>query len=313
MNRQFSSEAQQVAEGVLVEKGRSFHWARRLLGKKHAARATRLYALCRYLDDLADEATSLPEAQAALAGARHAIETGHTTDPRLLDGLHLLQECTIDPAILLELIRGITSDLGQVRVADEAELVRYCYRVAGTVGLMMCQVLDVTEEAALAHAVDLGIAMQLTNICRDVAEDAAAGRRYLPASLVGELDPAELVSPAESLQPQLRGGLANLLQRADYFYQSGELGLPYLPLQARCGILIAARVYRAIGSRLRQRDCNYWIDRAVVSDWEKAGISLRALATVPLCRAFWHCRDGHRTELHRHLAGLPGLGGHFEK
>ena len=132
MNGQFSNEAQRVAEAVLAEKGRSFHWARRLLGEKQAARATRLYALCRYLDDLADEATSLPEAEAALTTARHAIETGHTTDPRLLDGLHLLQECSIDPTILLELIHGITSDLGSVRVADEAELVRYCYRVAGT-------------------------------------------------------------------------------------------------------------------------------------------------------------------------------------
>jgi 15-cis-phytoene synthase len=312
MNRPFN-DAQQVAEEVLAAKGRTFHWARRLLGKKHAVRATRLYALCRYLDDLADEAASLPEAQAALATARHAIETGQTTNPRLLDGLHLLQECAIDPTILLELIRGISSDLGLVRVADEAELVRYCYRVAGTVGLMMCRVLDVTEPAAMAHAVDLGIAMQLTNICRDVAEDAVAGRRYLPASLVGELDPAELIFPAESLQPQLRRSLESLLQRADCFYQSGELGLPYLPLQARCGILIAARVYRAIGSRLRRQNDSYWTERAVVSDWEKAGISLRALTVVPLGGAFWRCRNSHRIELHRHLAGLPGLGGHFEK
>ena len=77
-----------------------------------------------------------------------------------------------------------------MRVADEAELLRYCYRAAGTVGLMMCRVLDAPEPAAAAHAVDLGIAMQLTNICRYVADDARMGRRYLPASLVGDVAPA---------------------------------------------------------------------------------------------------------------------------
>ena len=76
-------------------------------------------------------------------------------------------------------------DAETVRVADEAELLRYCYRAAGTVGLMMCRVLDAPEPAAAAHAVDLGIAMQLTNLCRDVADDARMGRRYLPASLTG--------------------------------------------------------------------------------------------------------------------------------
>ena len=309
MSALVSNEALAAAGEVLAKKGRSFHWARRLLGKTHAARATRLYAFCRYLDDLADEATSIAEAKSALATARKAIETCQTTDPLLCDGLRLLRECAIEPQIVLELIRGIASDLEPVRMADEAELLRYCYRVAGTVGLMMCRVLDVKDPAALAHAVDLGIAMQLTNICRDVAEDATAGRRYLPATLVGDIAPSELIAPPEALQPRLRRSLANLLEQADHFYRSGELGLPYLPFRARCGILVAARVYRAIGTRLRQRDFAYWTSRALVTDWEKAGLSLLALTTLPLRADFLKCRTPHSAGLHRSLAGLPGIGG----
>ena len=311
MNAVISNEALEAAGDVLAMKGRSFHWARRLMSKTHAARATRLYALCRYLDDLSDEATSQAEARVALAAARQAIETGNTTNPVLRDGLSLMSECAIEASIVLELIHGISSDLEPVRMANEAELLRYSYRVAGTVGLMMCRVLDVTDPAALAHAVDLGIAMQLTNISRDISEDAEAGRRYLPATLVGELAPAELISPTKSLQPLVRSSLKNLLDLADQFYQSGELGLPYLPFRARCGILVAARVYGAIGTRLRQRDCDYWTGRVVVSDWEKGGISLRALMPLPLRFDFWKCRTTHAAELHRHLIGLPGIEGNY--
>jgi phytoene synthase len=281
------------------------------MSKAHAARATRLYALCRYLDDLSDEATSQDEAKVALTAARQAIETGNTTNPVLRDGLDLMRECAIEASIVLELIHGISSDLEPVRMANEAELLCYSYRVAGTVGLMMCRVLDVTDPAALAHAVDLGIAMQLTNISRDISEDAEAGRRYLPATLVGELAPAELISPTESLQPLVRSSLENLLDLADQFYQSGELGLPYLPFRARCGILVAARVYGAIGTRLRQRNCDFWTGRVVVSDWEKGGISLRALMPLPLRFDFWKCRTTHAAELHRHLIGLPGIEGSY--
>jgi phytoene synthase len=311
MNAVISNEALEAAGDVLAMKGRSFHWARRLMSKTHAARATRLYALCRYLDDLSDEATSQDEARVALTAARQAIETGNTTNPVLRDGLDLMRECAIEASIVLELIHGISSDLEPVRMANEAELLCYSYRVAGTVGLMMCRVLDVTDPAALAHAVDLGIAMQLTNISRDISEDAGAGRRYLPATLVGELDPAELISPTESLQPLVRSSLKNLLDLADQFYQSGELGLPYLPFRARCGILVAARVYGAIGTRLRQRDCDFWTGRVVVSDWEKGGISLRALMPLPLRFDFWKCRTTHAAELHRHLIGLPGIEGSY--
>jgi phytoene synthase len=296
-----------AAEATLARQGRSFHWARRLLGATHADRATQLYAFCRRLDDLVDEAASPEEARVALAAADRAIADGRSDDPVLSDGLALMRECGIEPGIVRELIAGMASDAETVRMADEAELLRYCYRAAGTVGLMMCQVLDAPEPAAAAHAVDLGIAMQLTNLCRDVADDARMGRRYLPASLVGDIAPADLIAPSPALQPALRAAVARLLALAEVYYASGEAGLPFLPVRARAGILVAGRVYRAIGHRLAAREYAYWDGRAFVPDWRKATITLTALTTQPLRGAFWSRPTSHHGQLHRALVGLPGI------
>ncbi|MDH4445093.1 MAG: phytoene/squalene synthase family protein [Akkermansiaceae bacterium] len=300
-------EALAAANAVLAAKGRSFHWARRLLGKTHAERATRLYGFCRHLDDLADESTFAADAREKLDAASLSIVTGVSADPVIRDGIRLMKECHISPEIALELIAGVRSDLDSVRVTDEAELCRYCYRVAGTVGVMMCGVLDVHSSVAHAHAVDLGIAMQLTNISRDIAEDAAADRRYLPASMIGELSPSELISPLEMVQPRLRESVETLLSLADQYYASGESGLSYLPLRARGGILVAARVYRAIGTRLRAADCAFWNGRVVVHDREKLALTAQALLSAPLRSAFWKFPSHHDASLHRALRGLPGV------
>ncbi len=296
-----------AAEATLARQGRSFHWARRLLGATHAARATRLYAFCRHLDDLVDEAASPEAARAALATADRDLAAGRSDELILQDGLALMRECGIEPGIARELIAGMASDAGTVRVADEAELLRYCYRAAGTVGLMMCRVLDAREPAAAAHAVDLGIAMQLTNLCRDVADDARMGRRYLPASLVGDLSPAELIEPSPALRPKVRAAVARLLALAEAYYASGEAGLPFLPARARPGILVAGRVYRAIGHRLAAREHAYWEGRAFVTGWRKAATTLAALTIQPLRGAFWSRPASHHGPLHHALVGLPGI------
>ncbi len=266
-----------VADALLTKRGRSFHWARRLLSAPHAERATRLYGFCRRIDDIADDAVSAADAHAGLAAVRRALETGRTDDLWVGDMLQLMRGCGIDPAIPLELIRGVEGDLGDVRVADLDELLRYCYRVAGTVGLMMTAVLDVRAPAALPHAIDLGIAMQLTNICRDVREDALQGRRYLPATLVGTLDPAALVDPDDAVRATASRALRTLLDLADRFYASGEEGLRHLPRGARVGILVAARAYRSIGVVLRRRDYDCWSSRAVVGTMRKTAITVHAL------------------------------------
>lgn len=295
------------ADMTLAQKGKTFHWARHLMGSLHASRATRLYSFCRHIDDLADESSSPELGSAALVLAAQDITRGTSDHPVIQDGIDLMRECAIELSIVLELISGVASDLGVVLMPDENALLRYCYQVAGTVGLMMCRVLDTQDPSALPYAVDLGIAMQLTNICRDIAADAQTGRRYIPQSMLGDLAPQALICPVEALRPALCRCVAALLDRADVYYRSAELGLPYLPLGARSGILVAARTYQAIGAQLRQRDYAYWTGRAIVRKPQKAVVTARALLTVPLHRAFWRCPRSHDDTLHAPLGGLMGF------
>lgn len=293
------------ADAVLAARGRSFYWARQLLGAPHASRATRLYRFCRHIDDLADEASSPQQASQALDTLGRAILDQQATDPLVADALDLMDACGIEPSIMLELVRGVQSDLGEVRYADETSLLRYCYRVAGTVGIMMCRVLDVRDDRALHHAIDLGIGMQLTNLCRDVTEDAALGRRYLPATLVGRCEPAALLQPDPVLRTRVGLGIEILLARAERYYRSGESGLHYLPAGARAGILVAARLYRGIGRRIASNGCENWMRRTTVPTTRKVGLTLQALGDLALGRdGLWHGNE-HDTWLHIPLAGLP--------
>lgn len=293
------------ADSVLASKGRSFHWARHLLSSTHSSRATRLYRLCRYIDDLADEADSASLAQQSLAAVAASIRSGHSNDPVIQDGLALMLECGIDTDVVIDLINGVQSDLELVCMPTMDALLRYCYQVAGTVGLMMCKVLDSQKSAAFPHAVDLGIAMQLTNICRDISADAAMGRRYLPSTMVGDLALDQLPCADHATRTQLQTCMLTLLDCADQYYASGELGLSYLPLRARSGILVAARVYRGIGSELRARHQFSYAERAVVPLRRKMAITVNALLRVPLTRSFWSPPLQHDAGLHLALKNFP--------
>ena len=268
------------ADSLLAQRGKSFHWARRLLTATHAARATRLYGFCRRIDDLVDENPSPADARAALGVVRRALQTGQCNNAAWRDMLALMRDSAIDPAIPLELIRGVEGDLEAVRVADIAGLLRYSYRVAGTVGQMMTALLDVTAPEAIPHAIHLGIAMQLTNVCRDVREDALRGRRYLPATLVGALEPEALIDPKGATRATAAKAVCTLLDLAENYYASAEHGLHHLPAGARAGILVAARVYREIGVVLRKRDGDCWSSRAMVGAAGKTIVTLRALGDL---------------------------------
>jgi len=298
--------ALQGADLALSRQGRSFHWARRWMTSTHAARATRLYGFCRYVDDLADEACAGQDPRTALELVVQGITSGKSPNPIVADAIALLGECRIQPTLILTFIDGITSDLDNVRIADEGALLRYCYQAAGTVGSMMSRVLGCVDPVAVRHAVDLGIAMQLTNICRDVAADAAAGRVYLPASLIGNIEPHDLVDPAPALQPRLQACIDNLLDTADRYYSSGEAGLAHLPFGARCSILVAARVYRAIGTRLRQHGNAYWLGRTVVPQRTKNLVTVKALLSTPLLPGFWVPARQHDATLHSALSPFLG-------
>ena len=294
------------AVGVLATHGKSFHFAGRLLAASQLQACARLYSFCRYLDDLADASDNNSESFRQLLQIYNELQSGVSFDPAVNDFLDLADEFQIDMAPVTQLIQGLLSDLDTVRIKDSAQLKRYCYRVAGTVGLLMCDVLGVKDPRAHKHAIDLGIAMQLTNIARDVAEDARNQRRYLPENIVGQLSPKLIAAADVWHREDLARAVKALLDEADRYYQSGEQGLAYLPWRARVAILVAARVYRAIGDQMARKGYATWLGRAQVSRREKIMIAAKTL--VAFCaRPHFHFKGAsHDHKLHRPLHGLPG-------
>lgn len=292
---------------VLATHGSTFHHATRLLGRRHALRATRLYSWCRRVDDVADDAGGDPGARHAaalrLANLRAALVADDRRDPLAAEVLVLCDEVGADPAHAVALVDGVASDLGEVAITDERALVRYGYAVAGTVGLLMLPVLDVVDPAAQPFAVDMGVAMQLTNIARDVVVDARMGRRYLPGTWVEGLAPAELLDPSPHDAALVRFAVARTLQLAEVHYASAEVGLAHLPPRPRAAIAVAGRVYRRIGRRLARADHDVWAGRTTVPPAVKGAVTLGALG-----RQLVGVPPGpHDTALHRHLVDLPGV------
>ncbi|MBA2663567.1 MAG: phytoene/squalene synthase family protein [Bradymonadaceae bacterium] len=292
---------------VLAQNSRSFRLASLFLPAKAQDDAALCYAVCRLIDDTADEAESVELARQELAQIREEL-AGHVPARALLATfLAMAKRTGLRLDCVFELIKGVESDLGPVRLANDAELLRYGYRVAGTVGLMMCAVLGVDEREALPHAIDLGIAMQITNICRDVLEDARMNRVYLPASRLAAagIDAEQIVD--ESVDREALSRVLNeLIELAEAYYLSGQNGMRFIPGRSRIGILVAGRVYRAIGMRLRSQGGDPFRGRCVVPGWAKSywiGVACVGWLDISLFGA----RRGHDATLHLLLSDLPGV------
>lgn len=294
------------AMSVLASNGRSFYFASRLLTPTHRLRAARLYAFCRYVDDIADETEDRTQAAAELDEVRASIHSGHSNEPCVLSMLALMREAAIPQAPVIALIDGVRSDVHLSSLESEAELVRYAYQVAGTVGIMMSMVFDVHNRDAWPFAIDLGIAMQLTNIARDVGEDAQKGRLYLPGPWVGELKARDVLNPDAQIAVTLRQSTQRVLALAENYYNSGLSGVGFLPSSARYGIVVAAMVYREIGEVIAEMDHQTWDQRAVVPHGRKLLCASKALAGHAIHNFSNSSAALHDGRLHEHLQDCFG-------
>lgn len=276
----FASPADLAACRELLRAGsKSFHLASLLLPERTRLPAQALYAFCRVADDLVDRSgdprAGLAELQDRLEWIYAGRPKRYPVDRALADlafGLHLPRAL---PEALLE---GFGWDLDGRRYRDLPELRAYAARVAGVVGAMLTVLMGVRDPVVLARACDLGVAMQLTNIARDVAEDARAGRLYLPLSWLEEagLEPDTfLARPATS--PALAWVLDRLLAEAERLYARAETGLVGLPSSCRPGIRAARRLYEGIGGELRRRGLDPFAGRAVVPRRRKVLLVLGAM------------------------------------
>ncbi len=289
----------------MIRRGsKSFAAAARLFDARTRSRAYMLYAWCRHCDDQIDgqelgfgagaEASARDAGRlATLAALRESTRRAFGAEPASHPVFAAFQRVARDAGLAerhaMELLAGFEMDVLAVTYPELQDTLLYCYRVAGVVGVMMAGVMGVREPAALARAADLGIAFQLTNIARDVMDDAAMGRCYLPRRWLEQAGVAPGQVADRSHRRAVHSVVKRLLAEADRYYASACEGLRWLPFRSAWAVATALGVYREIGEIVLERGETAWDRRAVVSRprklWHALAGLLMALRAVTLGRA----------------------------
>jgi len=265
------NEHKETAASVINRSSRSFSIASWFLPKAIRTEVWALYAWCRSVDDAVDHASSPSLAKTTLQTLEEDLERCQSGDSLMHPASEwirpLLANRQIDIRHAKELIEGMRMDLEGYSVGNQEDLERYCYHAAGTVGLMMTSLMGVTDRAAYRHAIALGVAMQMTNIARDVREDAERGRSYLPG----------ITNVLQANTNEISKRVAEILTLAEERYNLAIEGLPYLPWRCRTAIRVALEVYREIGREIQRKGCSVMNGRTVISKGRLASVATRAL------------------------------------
>jgi phytoene synthase len=277
-----------AARDAIARGSKSFATASKLFDPATRERAWLLYAWCRACDDIVDgqemggTRIAVTDPLVRIDRVRRLTEqalAGEPTGEPAFDALGVVAAETGMPHRLpRDLIVGFAMDADDWRPRSEDDLLTYCYHVAGVVGVMMAIVMGVgpADEAVLDRACDLGLAFQLANIARDLSEDDAVGRCYLPMEWLVEID----VPPGEALRPAYRERLGmigrRLAQRAGAYEESARHGTPALSFRSAWAVLAAAGIYGDIAREVGRRGAHAWDRRVVVSKQAKLGWVVKA-------------------------------------
>lgn len=232
-----------LTKNYLAIYAKSFNWAGFFLPKKTYEKCSALYDFCREADNIADDENKIEIKKDNFIKFRNNFVNKNYDDPVIKNMWGLINEFSISTKIVDDLFEGINSDIKEnVKLNSKKELLIYSYRVAGTVGLMMAKILNVHKEQSLKSAIDLGIAMQLTNISRDVMEDKKNNRFYINESF-------------EEIK--------NTIKLSEKFYENSFYSIKEIPLSFRFSILVARRVYRKIGYKI--------LNKQNIENYKKSG------------------------------------------
>ena len=232
-----------LTKNYLAIYAKSFNWAGFFLPKKTYEKCSALYDFCREADNIADDENNIEIKKDNFIKFRNNFVNKNYDDPIIKNMWDLINQFSISTKIVDDLFEGINSDIKEnVKLNSKKELLIYSYRVAGTVGLMMAKILNVHKEQSLKSAIDLGIAMQLTNISRDVMEDKKNNRFYINESF-------------EEIK--------NTIKLSEKFYENSFYSIKEIPLSFRFSILVARRVYRKIGYKI--------LNKQNIENYKKSG------------------------------------------
>jgi phytoene synthase len=260
---------------------RSFYLASRFLPVEKRWATYALYGFCRYADNLIDlprmrSREELLKETAYLADEISlAYRSGESEHPIIKAFIFVARKYDIPEQYPLDLIEGVAMDVDFTGYRSFDDLYLFAYRVAGVVGLMMTYILGFKDERAFPYAEKLGIAMQLTNILRDIQEDKQIGRIYLPADELQQFGVDEEDILAERMTPQLRELMQFQVRRAHEYYAAAEPGIALLDKDARFGIYTASRIYQAILNQIEAADFNPFLGRAYIPGPRKLAMLLQ--------------------------------------
>ena len=305
---------------VIRSGSKSFAAAAALFAPETRASAYLLYAWCRHCDDQADGqelgrdavALSAEERRARVdalyAQTRAALAGEAVEEPVFRAFQAVVQRHAMPTGLAFDHLEGFRLDAEDAPVRTFEDLLAYCYHVAGAVGVMMAWIMGARDEATLDRACDLGLAFQLTNVARDVVEDAATGRLYLPRSWLAQAGvPADAVGDPEHREA-VYGLAVRLVREAEPYYVSARWGMARLPFRSAWAVGAARGVYREIGRKLVREGSGAWDGRLATSTGEKAAQVLRGLGAAAWAGTIDRVRPAKPREGLWTRPGRSGLG-----
>jgi phytoene synthase len=276
------------AKSIIKHYAKSFYLSSQFLPKEKKLGAYAVYCFCRYADNIVDNPRNreISEVEEELSQLQNELEKafkyGESEHPAL-SALAVVQgKFNIPLKYAIELIDGVKMDLVKNRYKDFDELYLFCYRVAATVGLMMTYVLGFKKDITLEYAEKLGIAMQLTNILRDIKEDKDNERIYLPLDELQEFGVSEFNIINENFTENFKLMMDFNVNRASQYYIEAEPGIPMLDKDARFAIYAASRIYSGILNQITANNFNPFLGRAFVPNSKKLKIVLNELVKTKL-------------------------------
>ena len=232
-----------MKSNLLKKHAKSFYWASFFLPSNTLDKCSSLYNFCRTLDDIVDDNNKLSVKKEIFLKFKNDFESKNPNNQIIKDMWSIIDSENISKQIVTDLFDGVETDLEEkVIINSKKDLLVYSYRVAGTVGLMMSKILKVRNKDALKGAIDLGIAMQLTNIARDVCEDKARNRQYVDHNFVA---------------------IREIIDESQSFYENSFKSISDIPIRSRFSVIVARRVYRKIG--------DYILKQKNINNYNKAG------------------------------------------
>ncbi len=272
---------------IIYKNSKSFYWASKFLPKKILKKVINIYAFCRLQDDLVDEGIKIEDSS------------------ELEELENIIKSYGVSKNIISNLMEGINSDKNFKRFKDNSELLRYCYKVAGVVGLMMIKALDIKQSEAKYFAIDMGMAMQLTNISRDIMQDYKKNRIYIPENTgINKDNISDMTSENEI---KLKKVVNQIILKSEIYYKSSLNGLRYIPIRSRLAILVSLRIYQAIGIKITKTEKKFIHENLYVTNIEKTLIVAKTLIEFIIFFIFPVYKKKHNVYLHESLEGLHDI------